>query len=512
MRSKNIAFLTMALGIGLASTAYGDLKVKSKYTSDGQTSETTVYTKGGRQRLEPTAGIAIINQNDLKRSVQLLDQKKAYLVISADTMKRLPQPAADGSQPTGGVVNYTINITDTGEKKQLFGYTARHVKSVTTKEAAAGACDSGNETIETDGWYIDYEPETTPASGSADAPSADSSSSCHDDVHYKQTGTGKLGYPLAYSLKTTKADGKNTNMAMEVVDFSTASLDSTLFEVPADYTELSNFKDLGALMAAGGSATAASNPRTGSAALNTFTPKTPGTVRVGVADPGNRSGKSLGPASAREQLIAGLVNSKVDAIAIDGTSPAEFEEAAKKTECDYILYTDVADVKKSSGGGFGKLGGMLNKASSVTGGTTKEKVEAKVDYKLLALGTAKPFISASASGSNGGGFNVGSAVHLATSVGSMAMFSKFGMFGMLDPNMMRALSNTNGIGGLGTGMRGLPGMPRGGLDPSLSPFLSVMQTTQSMMSPSAPTEEAKAVTDALNEAAKNIAEALKKKK
>jgi hypothetical protein len=124
-------------------------------------------------------------------------------------------------------------------------------------------------------------------------------------------------------------------------------------------------------------------------------------------------------------------------------------------------------------------------------------------------GSSKPFISATSSGSNGGGFKVGSAISLAANVAPMAMFMRMGMF---NPNMMRLLSGAKGFG-TGTGVAGIPGMPRGGLAPGLGSFMPMLQATQSLIgSSNEQTEESKAVADALNETAKSIAESLKKKK
>jgi hypothetical protein len=240
-------------------------------------------------------------------------------------------------------------------------------------------------------------------------------------------------------------------------------------------------------------------------------PKTSPTVRVGVAELTSHGTGSAG--QERDQLIAALARLQVGAVPLQGQSPAEIEEAAKKLEADYILYADMAEVKKSSGG-LGKFGGMLSKASALSGGglgggATKEKVEARVNYKLVQPGSSKPILSASSSGSNGGGFSLGSAMSLAANVTPMGIFMKAGFF---NPNMMRMLGSANGFGG-GIGGRSIPGMPRAGLAPGMGSFMSMLQATQSVVGASAePTEESKAVAEALNETAKNIAEALKKKK
>ncbi|MCI0350422.1 MAG: hypothetical protein L0Z53_13435, partial [Acidobacteriales bacterium] len=239
------------------------------------------------------------------------------------------------------------------------------------------------------------------------------------------------------------------------------------------------------------------------------TPKKPGAVRVGVAELGNRTGSQLGAVSPRERLVAELADSKVDAIQLVGQSPGDVEESARKQECDYVLYAEITEVKKASGG-LGKFGGLLNKASSVTGGgPSKEKIEAKVDYKLIPVGSSKPVVSATAGGSNGGGFNLKNAISLATSFTGFGLMMKMGIF---DPNFMRTMGSMGGAGFGGAGGLGLPGMPRGGLDAGLGPFMSIMQATQAAVTPAAPTEEGKAVSDALGETAKNVTQALNKKK
>jgi hypothetical protein len=238
-------------------------------------------------------------------------------------------------------------------------------------------------------------------------------------------------------------------------------------------------------------------------------PKAAGAIRVGVADVGNRAGRNLGAASPRDSLVSELLNAKVDAVALTGSSVAEVEAAAKKLEADYILYSEVTEVKKAGGG----LGGLMSKASSITGGGAAEKLEAKIDYRLAPIDGSKPLLSASAKGTNGGGLGVTSAFGLATNMMSFGMLAKMGMF---NPNMMKLFGNMGGgmgqgVGGMGA-MMSVPGMPRGGLDPGLSPFMAAMGATQAAIAPPQPTEDGKAVMDAFNDTAKKVADAINKKK
>ena len=337
-----------------------------------------------------------------------------------------------------------------------------------------------------------------------------------------QTGTGTVGYPLAYTMKNTK-DGQTSEISMEVVEFSPSALDASLFEIPAGYTELKGFGDLTTMFASGsptgpsGTGPAASGVPAGQSAATATSagfimPKAAGAVRVGVAEVGNRAGRNLGAASPRDQLVSELLNAKVDAISLTGASVTEVEAAAKKLESDYILYSEVTEVKKAGGGG---LGGIMNKASAIAGGgATKEKLESKVDYRLVPIDGSKPLLTASAKGTNGGGLGVTGAVGLGMNVASFGMYSRMGMF---NPNMMKLFGNMGGgmNAGMGGGMGAMmnvPGMPRGGMDPGLSPFMSAMNATQAAMAPPQPTEDGKAVADAFSDVAKKVADALKKKK
>src|SRR5215471_20654878 len=73
---------------------------------------------------------------------------------------------------------------------------------------------------------------------------------CNDEVKVNQTGDGKLGYPLSYTLKTTKEDGSSTVLDMQVTDFSTSTLDNSLFEIPPGYSELRSTADFSAALGA----------------------------------------------------------------------------------------------------------------------------------------------------------------------------------------------------------------------------------------------------------------------
>src|SRR5215470_17833741 len=145
----------------LSATASADTKVKSRQTSGGQTSENTSYIKGKRQRSEMSNGqMIMIQQCDLQRNIQIMPAAKAYMIQPYDQPSTSTTPAnttALASQPVtkGGLVTSTVTTKDTGERKQMFGYTARHIITTMETKSSPDACSQNTTKMEIDGWYID---------------------------------------------------------------------------------------------------------------------------------------------------------------------------------------------------------------------------------------------------------------------------------------------------------------------------------------------------------------------
>ena len=47
------------------------------------------------------------------------------------------------------------NSTDTGERQEMFGYKARHIKTTMMMESTPDACNQSHMKMEADGWYAD---------------------------------------------------------------------------------------------------------------------------------------------------------------------------------------------------------------------------------------------------------------------------------------------------------------------------------------------------------------------
>jgi hypothetical protein len=125
------------------------------------------------------------------------------------------------------------------------------------------------------------------------------------------------------------------------------------------------------------------------------TPSTaPARVKIGVVEFNNKAKATVSTDSLREQLIGMLNGDGLDAIALNASSPSEAAIEAKAKGCGYILYTDISTLKTASAGK--KIGGMLGRATGVSSGDTG-KSEAKLDFRLVPVGSSSPTVQSSAS-------------------------------------------------------------------------------------------------------------------
>lgn len=406
----------LLLCIGGATAARADVKIKTRNTGAGQTSEGTTYIKGKRQRTEQNETAVTITQCDLRRSVQLGVPTKTYFVMpfnqktDANTSGAANSSPATGSTAVrrGGIVTSTFTSTDTGERKKMFGYTARRIKTSIQTESSPDACQVSRTRMETDGWYIDaqfaLDCDYGMAANSYVPPQA---GGCRDEYRTKQIGVAKLGYPV--SVTTTLFDDKGQasyTFSQEVVEITNAVLDGALFEVPADYRQVNDMSEMysaAAMTAAAGNMNdandAGGNAATGSGAsrMNAAVgAKREGVVRVGVpmTEIGltgeNVNGAALAQA-VRGALVSNLNNPTIEVVALEASGQQAVESEAQAKECDFVLYSTVAH-KKGGGGGFG---GFLKKSAAIASGaisptgtqggaasSLKAKDELTLEYRL----------------------------------------------------------------------------------------------------------------------------------
>ena len=415
--------------IVLSVAANADTKVKSRQTSGGQTYENSSYIKGKRQRTETNGGqMVTVTQCDLRRNIQIMPQMKTYLIQPYDQPSS-GAAATTGNSPMvtmhlpagkGGVVTSTITTRDTGERKQMFGYMARHIITTMVMESSPEACSPVKNKMEIDGWYIDaafaldcdlgrnYTPPQRPQA----------TGGCRDRYESKQIGTAKKGFPVWERTTMFGPNGSEGYSSInEVVEFSQATLDPSLFEVPEGYREVQDFASMYAVpsVPSASSVTPVSPPAsTNTTPAATVGPKKAGIIRIGVvavktdkvAEGMNASNLAT---AVQTTMTDKLKAPNIEAIPIQATVLSQIEAEARQKECDYLVYTTVSH-KKGGGGGFGSVFGSTaaqiaantvgygstagavaaNAATTAVVADIKPKDELTVDVRLEKPGAGYP--------------------------------------------------------------------------------------------------------------------------
>jgi hypothetical protein len=368
------ALLIMGISVGNRAGAQ-QYKLRQVNNMMSMKTESTIYVKGMRKRTEAGSMMGMpappvtIEQCDLQRTIKLNDKKKLYFiepfaketeeVIEEDTKPVPPvknKPVAQKTiQQTGGVIYMWYNITDTGERKKINGFTARHVWTSQKIKPSPDACSMKDSIIiKTDGWYIDLPEFNCPIhyrpSKSLMPPNENQKPDCQDKFVTRRSGKGKLGFPLTETRTIIMGSkGAQTNeftTNLETIEFSTAKLDSMLFVIPPGYKEASSEIELQDKMDMNDMINQYKNANKGDQKVSGDDQKGAGKIRIGVYVP---KGDDQVQASALQQhMVNSLMEGNIEAVTV------ESEEDAKKYHCDYTLTSDFTRIKSAS-----KVGGLL---------------------------------------------------------------------------------------------------------------------------------------------------------
>ncbi len=403
---KLIFTLCLALAGSLLIPAEAQqYKIKQKTGVMGMNSETTIYVKGKRKRTEPGAMMpgmpkspTVIEQCDLQRYIKINDKKKLYFIepfakqgedeiIDEDAPKAKTTPAKQATNTQtkdGGIITLYYSITDTGERKNMYGLTARHVWTYQKIKPSANACTMKDSIIiKTDGWYVDLPQWSCPVSyrpqNYRDPNAKPEKPTCQDKFVIRRKGKGKLGFALTETTTIIMAGMKQEmTTANETIEFSAARLDSMLFEIPLGYTETKNEEDLQdkfdpmSMSAADVSEMAKSMGIDMPAAGNTGEKK-PGVVRIAVLAPTGDE-QVTSPATVQARMVAALMGNKVEAVA------AATEEEAQQYNCDYILSSVFTRIKAGS-----KVGGLLKAVKNADPNAASQfNIQANLTLKALS--------------------------------------------------------------------------------------------------------------------------------
>jgi len=335
-----------------------DLVVKTQYRSNDKTTLATSSSKGARQRIDYGTEMSVVAQCDTGKLLQIADQGQRFLTAALDAP---PVTDANAKPPKkGGAIVVARTVTLTGERKEVFGQAAKRAKIVVTRTPSADACDKHSERVETDGWFIEP-PAVATCSVPPRKPSFAITDGCRDEITYTDADA-TAGYPISYTAVTTasgaETDNKPITLTMEVTAFDRQTLPDSLFVVPDGYKEVKTLADL------------------------TATVKKAGNVRVGVVAVTTKLKEQLSLQELSDALVVSLNDADVDAVSLEATSAASAIEEARSKKVDYLLVTEVTDLRKPQRGLMGRVTGARD-------------FGAKVDFMLVAPGAVSPALSSS---------------------------------------------------------------------------------------------------------------------
>jgi hypothetical protein len=403
-----------------------DLQIKKSITVGGNVvSSTETSIKGARERTltqSPAGNTITIRQCDLKRTVHINEQAQAYFIANdAQDDAAAKAAAMFGGTPatqSGGYITESTTITDTGERKTLNGYPARHLKMKVSVQPSKNACSQESQEFEVDGWYADLSKEIS--SCQQYLPPVQQNEGCNERIIHKVSGSGKPGYPLSQTVTVHTGDGNTMQIGVQASEITKQDLAKELFDVPPGYHEVKSLAELSsvpAVQALQPAATAATpqmampaakpgmkslasmmfnpgvqlakaqnaamiQPMTAAnmgassngymagqgmqasggasvAAPQQLGPKAPGKIRVGVAPPDAQLGQGNSAGAdystpIRNVEVALMSGPAVEIAALESHVALQLQAEAQQKQCDYILLSGVT-VKHSSGGTFGKF-------------------------------------------------------------------------------------------------------------------------------------------------------------
>ena len=447
---KKAVFLLLLAGLYSSIHAQNDLVIKKttdmnfpgmdvgKLISGSQASSVrksrtqTVWIKGSRLRsdsvmptfsflhpLSATRELSYIQQCDLGRTVHLDHKKKTYNVVKpGGNDNKTNEKIAKAKK--GGQVDVSIQVSDTNERRDMFGFVAKHLKSTMTLTPGPGSCMKQPMSIADDGWYVELptyacEIQTEDTLNSMQETDA----GCADEVRVTPDANMHLGFPLQQT-QTFSMGGYSFQMIETTISLDRANVDAGLFEIPSDFHPASDLDNADSTAAQSTTAGAANTPppvKMPQNVANQYPPdwqnkplpqmaqiantgslpaKSPGVIRVGIVTPTADMGQGFEGFDAGQIVQAAFLDklkaNEVESVAI--SSGVLIQEQAKAMQCDYLLYVDIKR-KKGGGGGFltkmiiTNIGCMAGNAAcaaasgaSGINGRIKNKDEITLEYHL----------------------------------------------------------------------------------------------------------------------------------
>jgi hypothetical protein len=267
MKRPVLLILTMA---ALTTAVFADWKITQKMKIKGEEvgRTSTIYQKGVRLRREEIIDMGAdaddpelaammaqmgqsmptfpthVSQCDLKQDLFINEKNKAFFIDYYD-WSTLP-PAKLERRPNQkmiikGTVTTDTVVTDSGKRQQMFGLPARWLKVVQTIEQSADSCDGASSTrLENEGWFVtlSLESEACPIQ----RPPSGGGGGCRPRVIVKRMQNP--GIMITGTMRTYEGNKVAAAFEIETTEFSKATLDPSMFDIPVGFAEVDSQEDL----------------------------------------------------------------------------------------------------------------------------------------------------------------------------------------------------------------------------------------------------------------------------
>jgi len=245
-------------------------------TFDGTSSEQKLYLQGDRKRTEsrnafgqrkpdgttemlvgPT--IATIARCDLGQVFGLNLDSGQYESgpyppkrWTKDEMKARGVKPPEFSPSAPKTLRIETTTVDTGERKELFGHTARHVVTTRKQIPLEGSHAEPQETV-TDGWYIDLHPEVScegfPSAGKH-SHGWITTGTLFERPEFVDIGEPETGFGVqlvmtskgSYRLADGSRKSSESRTETEVIELREEPLDPMLFEIPPGFRHVEHIE------------------------------------------------------------------------------------------------------------------------------------------------------------------------------------------------------------------------------------------------------------------------------
>jgi hypothetical protein len=213
-----------------ASRLYADWKIVTR-TGDRTVTE---FFKGALMRTDPAPNYTTVSDFEQRRQVNWRTDLGQYSVVEWP-------PEALRESASGPVIQVERSTTDTGERKEFFGHSGRHLITRTRRS-------DGLESM-IDGWYIDAPGLPKWKNGAGNAVGVLTMSVAGQKpaiprIEVKQTGPAPQGLVVWQRMTTTivvpGGAGHSFDTVSEVIDLVEGPLSDKIFRQPDGYQRVAN--------------------------------------------------------------------------------------------------------------------------------------------------------------------------------------------------------------------------------------------------------------------------------